>query len=237
MSNNVVVLQHAEPEKPGLIAEALKKRGCYADLVRTHTGDRVPDEIGAAAGLVIMGGPMGVYEDERYPFIRDEMRLIGQALHNEKPVLGVCLGSQLLAAALGASVRKGKQKEIGWHPVTLTESAFGDTLCKSLDPSFMACHWHGDVFDLPSGAICLASSSQTACQAFRYGRNAYGFLFHMEMTEEILQGMVAAFTDELAAEGLDGGKILRQAQDYLPPLHVLGHRAFSEWAALLDGKR
>lgn len=237
MDNSVIIVQHAEPEKPGLIAEALKARGYFPDLVRTHAGGRVPSGMGGAAGLVIMGGPMGVYEHERYPFIRDEMRLIEQALREEKPVLGICLGSQLLAATLGGDVKRGKQKEIGWHSVALTDSASGDAVCKCLDRSFVACHWHGDVFDLPSGAVCLASSRQTAFQAFRYDKNAYGLLFHMEITEEILRGMVATFANELAAEGLDGGEILQQSQDHLPRLDALGRRAFSEWAALLADQR
>jgi GMP synthase (glutamine-hydrolysing) len=120
---------------------------------------------------------MGVYDAPRYPFLSAEMRLIEDALRRDKAVLGVCLGSQLLAAALGAQVVKGRQKEIGWHPVNLSPDAVSDPVWYQVAPSFMALHWHGDVFNLPAGAISLASSALTEYQAFRYGRSTYGFLF------------------------------------------------------------
>ncbi len=230
----VVVLQHAECEKPGLIAQALESRGYALETILTPAGEPVPTDLSQAQGLVIMGGPMGVYEHDRYPFLRDEMRLIERALCESKPILGVCLGSQLLAAALGAEVRKGRQKEIGWHSVIWAASAFEDALFKDLDPEFMAYHWHGDVFDAPKGAISLASSKLTACQAFRYGANAYGFLFHMEIVPEILDGMIGTFADELKEEGLSGDEIRRQAQTYLPKLQAIGKRVFERWIGLLN---
>ncbi|MGH9450617.1 MAG: type 1 glutamine amidotransferase [Terriglobia bacterium] len=229
----VIVLQHAECEMPGLIAEALERKGFLPQTVRTFAGGAPPKEVGDAAGLVIMGGPMGVYEYERYPFIRGEMRLIENALREDTPVLGVCLGSQLLASTLGASVRRGKQKEIGWHRVTLSESSQRDSLLSGLDQSFMACHWHGDIFDSPANSTALASSEMTACQAFRYGANAYGFLFHMETTPAVLRGMVATFADELKQEGLEGGEIVREAEEHLPGLQKIGRQVFERWAELL----
>ncbi len=230
----VVVVQHAECEKPGLIAEALQSRGYTFETVLTSAGEPAPKDLNQAQGLVIMGGPMGVYEQDRYPFLRDEMSLIECALRESKPILGVCLGSQLLAAALGAEVRKGREKEIGWHPVTLTESTFGDPLLKGLDRTFTAYHWHGDVFEAPEGAVNLASSNLTACQAFRYGKNAYGFLFHMEIVPEILEGMLRTFADELKEEGLNDDNIRRQAQTYLPTLQAIGKHVFEKWAELLN---
>lgn len=231
---SVLVLQHADVEEPGLIGEALHAAGYHPLCSLAHTAQSVPREIGEAAGLVIMGGPMGVYEYEQYPFLRDEMRLIEQALAQGTPVLGVCLGSQLLAAALGAPVRKGERKEIGWHKVTLTEAAAQDRLCEWLSASFVACHWHGDVFDMPAGGVSLASSSLTKCQAFRYGASAYAFLFHMEMTGRILRGMVGAFPEELNAEGIDGQDILRAAERHLPPLQATGRLVFGRWCSLME---
>ena len=232
----VWVIQHIHCETLGTIADVLKAEGISVECIRTFEGQPVPKEMSEAAGLVVMGGPMGVYEQDRYPFLRQELRLIEQALQEEKPVLGVCLGSQLLATALGAKVTKGEEKEIGWHPVTLTASALADPLWTGVEPSFMAYHWHGDVFELPRDALSLVSSSLTACQAFRYGRKAYGFLFHMEVTERIINDMVKAFTDELQEAGIDGREIILKARDYLPRLHRIGRRVFRRWATLLEGK-
>ncbi|MGH9352015.1 MAG: type 1 glutamine amidotransferase [Terriglobia bacterium] len=230
----VVVLQHAECEAPGLIARAIEEAGGVLKPVRTHAGETVPEEMGDASGLVVMGGPMGVYEHDRYPFIRSELRLIESALRESKAVLGVCLGSQLLASALGSKVTKGNRKEIGWHRVTLSEASQHDPLWSGTDRSFVACHWHGDVFDLPASATALASSALTPCQAFRYGTAAYGFLFHMEITPEILRGMTSTFKDELEEEGLDGNVIVREARDHLPALQQTGNRVFRRWAGLLQ---
>lgn len=228
----VRVLQHIRCETLGKIAAALKSTGIATQYIRTFEGQSVPKGMADCTGLIVMGGPMGVYDYPRYPFLRDEIRLIEQALKEEKPVLGICLGSQLLAAALGAAVTKGKGKEIGWHPVTLRQPAATDGLWAGVEPSFIAYHWHGDIFKLPQGAVSLASSDLTECQAFRYGRNAYGFLFHMEVTGGIIKDMVRTFTDELREAGIDDGDITGKIKDYLPNLHRIGRPIFQKWAAL-----
>ncbi|MEM2896255.1 MAG: type 1 glutamine amidotransferase [Candidatus Bathyarchaeia archaeon] len=161
------------------------------------------------------------------------MRLIRQALHKEKPVLGICLGSQLLAATLGAVVRKGDKKEIGWHPIRLTKFARKDELLDSIEPCFMAFHWHGDIFELPRGAILLASSELTEFQAFRYGHNAYGFLFHAEVTEEIIDCMVKTFMHELQESGINPFDVLTKTKGYLPHLRRIGRLIFQKWVGLI----
>lgn len=231
--NEVIVLQHAGCEAPGLIAKAIERKGVGINTVRGFAGQAVPAEMGAAAGLVIMGGPMGVYETDRYPFLRRELALIESALHEEKPVLGVCLGSQLLASALGAEVKRGKQKEIGWHAVRLADEAADDPLLLDLKKEFMAWHWHGDVYDLPAGCVRLAKSGLTPNQAIRYGSKAYGFLFHMEITPEILGGMIQTFADELKEEGIDGGELARESATHLARLRAMGQQVFERWAGLL----
>ncbi len=233
MPGHIIVLQHVACETLGTIAEALTGRGLQPVYVRPFQGQSVPESIDAAAGLVVMGGPMGVYEAHRYPFLTHEMRLIEDALHREVPVLGVCLGSQLLAATLGAAVTKGPGKEIGWHPVSLTDAASDDRLWGGAERTFTAFNWHGDILELPAGAVSLASSSLTANQAFRYGASAYGFLFHMEVTTEIIEGMVDTFADELAREGLDGQAIIRDAELHLVDVQRVGARVFDAWARLV----
>jgi GMP synthase (glutamine-hydrolysing) len=181
-NRTVCVIQHVACETLGRIEDALKAEGLGLEIFRTYEQNPLPQTIEAYKGVILMGGPMGVYEQDRYGHLTSEMRLMAQAAKENKPVLGVCLGSQLLAAALGASVSKSGFKEIGWHPVTLTDSAMHDPLWSGVPRSFHALHWHGDIFTLPNGALSLARSDLTEFQAFRYGANAYGFLFHMEVT-------------------------------------------------------
>jgi len=180
-------------------------------------------------GLVVMGGPMGVNDIDARPHLSREIDLIEQALRDERPVLGVCLGSQLLAHVLGAEVRPGPQKEIGWGEVTLADAS-DDPLFHGVDDPFTAFHWHGDVFDLPESAEALARTEQTALQAFRYGNAAYGLLFHLEVTPEIVSGMTEAFRDELEEEGLDGAAIRRAAMTHEDALRDTAAMVFGRWA-------
>jgi len=231
-----LAIQHIRCETLGSIADALGAAGIPFEVVRTFEGQPVPNTIKGFDGLIIMGGPMGVYEQDRHLFLKQEIRLIEEALRQDKPLLGVCLGSQLLASALGAPVTKGKSKEIGWHPITLKPVAMHDPLWAEPDPTFVAYHWHGDVFELPSGAASLASSEKTLHQAFRYGQSAYGVLFHMEVTERIIKEMVKTFQDELRSEGLDGLGIVQQARMHLPRLTGIGKSVFTRWAGLVGNR-
>jgi len=148
-------------------------------------------------------------------------------------VLGTCLGSQLLAAVLGAKVYPGKRKEIGWFPVTLTDAAATDPLFGGVPRSFVACHWHGDVFDLPRGATRLASSDLTAHQGFRHSQNAYALLFHMEVTKPQISEMVTLFADELHAAGVDARAMIAQTKKYIAAAQKIGAGVYQRWAALL----
>jgi GMP synthase (glutamine-hydrolysing) len=230
---SVTILQHIHCETPGIISDCLQSAGIDMHFVRTFERNPIPSNLDTQAGLIVMGGPMSVYDHEQFPFLLEEQRLIEEALKNDKPVLRVCLGSQLLAATLGAEVKSGAQKEIGWHPVTLTQYAASDALWKELPARFTAYHWHGDVYDLPQGAVSLTSSELTPCQGFRYEANAYGFLFHMEMTEKIIQNMVKEFSGELDEENIAAGSIIEKTRDFLPALQTVGGRVFRRWAKSL----
>jgi len=225
------VLQHAAPEGPAAIGDALRRGGIGLRTIRIDQGADVPGSMAGAAGLVVMGGPMSAYDPLAH--IQAELRLIERALREELPILGVCLGSQLLAAALGARVSSSGRKEIGWHEVRLTEAAGKDALWQGIPERFMGFHWHGDVFELPKGATPLASSSLTAQQAFRMGKNAYGLLFHPEVGEPQIRGFVSAFEGELAAAKIPGAPILDGIGVHLPQLQRIGSQVFDRWAALL----
>jgi len=227
--SRVCVLIHAEPETPGLIGECLARRGMEMEIVRGYAGEAIPKSMDGRDALLVMGGPMGVYEQDRHPFLKGEIGLIGDAIRVGKPVLGVCLGSQLLAAALGAKVAPAR-KEIGWYPVTLTDAAASDSLWGDVDRSITVFHWHGDAFELPPGAVPLASSALTPYQAFRHGRAAYGLLFHMEMDETMVRAMVTTFGDELREAKADAGRILGLAPDAVREMSRIGRVVFDRWA-------
>lgn len=230
----VIVLQHAQSENLGIIADALNSRGVPFEYLRTFEGQAIPSGVDEAAGLIVMGGPMGVYETDRYPFLRQEMKLMEAFLKAERPILGVCLGSQLLAAALGAAVRKGRKKEIGWFEIQLNAAASQDSLWNGQRTPFVAYHWHGDIFDLPKGAVALASSDLTPVQSYRFGKAAYGVLFHLEVTENHIRKMLDEFTGEIREENLSAGKILEESKSFLPPLQEVGAAVFHRWIDLLS---
>jgi len=231
----VVVLQHAAPEGPAAIGDALRRRGIGMRTIRIDQGEPVPGSMAGAAGLVVMGGPMSAYDP--LPHIRAELQLIERALKEQAPILGVCLGSQLLAAALGARVSSSGRKEIGWHEVRLTEAARQDALWQGIPERFMGFHWHGDIFELPKGAASLASSSLTTQQAFRSGANAYGLLFHLEVGGPQVRDMVTTFADELTAARIPSDPILEGIAAHLRALQHIGAQVFERWAALVDAHK
>jgi GMP synthase (glutamine-hydrolysing) len=231
----IIVLQHVACETLGSIEDALGRAAVAHRYVRIHQGDAVPQEIADAAGLVVMGGPMSVYDNDKLAHLNEEMRLVESALRAGRPVLGVCLGSQLLAHVLGAKVYPGRQKEIGWHEVTLAPAASDDVLFAAAPRQFSAFHWHGDVFDLPAGAVALARSEITACQSFRHGANAYGILFHLEVIRPSVRSMIDSFPHEVEEVGTTADDILADTTSHLPRLAEIGRGVFDAWARLAAG--
>lgn len=228
----MVVIQHIAPEGPGAIGDALRSQGVDLRVVRVDRGEPVPASLDTG-GLVVMGGPMGVYQADRHPHLRAEIELIQHALRQDRPVLGICLGSQLLAAAMGARVYPAPAKEIGWYDITLLPAASDDALFRGVDAPFPALHWHGDVFDLPEGAVPLAASALTPLQAFRAGSTAYGLLFHLEADRPQVEEMCHLFAGELTAEGVAAATLLREADRAGPHSRSVGTMVFQRWAELL----
>lgn len=175
----ILVFRHGPSEPIGLIADSLDVRG-----VEWHYADPSTADPENAQAVIVMGGSMSV--NDPLPWLRDEERAITRAISSGTPVLGVCLGAQLLAKCLGAKVAPMGHKEIGWHPVRFTEAGLQDPLFAGLSPQETFFHWHGENFALPGGAELLASSAGCPHQAFRAGENLYGLQFHPEVTPEII---------------------------------------------------
>lgn len=189
--------QQVAVEGLGCISDWIQEKGHELSYTTFYDNPILPciDDIDC---LVVMGGPMSVYEEEKYPWLVDQKQLIKEAIESGKKVLGICLGSQFIAAALGAKVYPGNNKEIGWFPLQLSDDGKASVL-KGID-SETVFHWHGDTFDIPEGAKLLASSAATPHQAFIYGENALALQFHLEVTEESVDGMVSVFADHLIPE-------------------------------------
>jgi GMP synthase (glutamine-hydrolysing) len=227
----VIVVQHVAVEQPGVIGDVLRRRGVATQLVGPD--ESLPQDAARdASGIIVLGGPMGVYEAERHPRLRQEIAMLERAVSAGRPVLGICLGSQLLAAALGARVYRAPSKELGWFDVTLQPAAREDPLLSTAPPRFPALHWHGDVFDLPAGARHLASSEQTMHQAFAQGR-AWGLLFHLEASPAQVSAMARAFPEELAEVGTSSDELMASTQRFAADAERLGAAVFDRWADLL----
>lgn len=182
----ILVFQHVAHKILGTLNPTLKKRGLNLRYVNF---DRTPNErpsLQKYNGLIVLGGHMGVYEADKYQHIKVEMQLIEEALKKEIPILGICLGAQLIASVLGASVKKHTVKEIGWYDVELTQDGKKDELFSHFNSSEKLFQLHGDSFDIPRGAIHLAQNKTCASQAFRYGDKVYGLQFHLEVDEAMI---------------------------------------------------
>ena len=160
--------------------------------------------------LIVMGGPMNIYEDDKYPWLNDEKRFIEQAIQQDKTVIGICLGAQLIADVLGTKVYSGPQKEIGWFPIEITEEAEHSAVFNSLPQKLTVFHWHGDTFNLPKGAIRLAHSEGCQNQAFVYNEKVLGLQFHLESTKDSVQQIIKNCADELIE-----GKYIQKPEEML----------------------
>jgi GMP synthase (glutamine-hydrolysing) len=235
MASSVLVIRHVAHEPAGTLANALIQAEIplrYLDLF-DHVPERLDFE--QISGLAVMGGPMNVDEVRRYPFLAAEFPWIQQALARNLPVLGICLGAQLLAKACGAKVYPNRIKEIGWCPLELTPAAQADPLFQECGPRLTVFQWHGDTFDLPQDAVHLAQSPQCPHQAFRMGHCAYGLQFHIEMTAEMIDDWLdnPGNCRELSRlDYIDPQLIRQRTPAELPALQALATKVLGRFAEM-----
>ncbi len=225
---HVLVLQHIACEPPGVYEDVLHERGANLHRFEVDTGDELPEwqEFDA---LVAMGGPMSVNDDDELPWLRNEKELVAAAVRAGRPVWGVCLGVQLLAASLGARVYAGDEPEVGVLPVELTEEGRRDPVFSALPPTLPTLQWHGDTFDLPPGAVRLAGSPAYPNQAFRF-ENAYGVQFHLEVTGAMAREWMDVPEYAGALERTIGGEtLLRAVDERVDEMLEHGRALFERW--------
>ena len=236
----LLVCQHVAFEILGTLNPLLKDAGFR---IRYLNFGREPDlepEIGGYNGLVVLGGPMSVSQADQYPHLDTEVELIRSAIDRQVPILGICLGAQLIAKALGAEVRPNSQKEIGWYDLSLTEVGREDPLTRSFGDRERIFQWHGDTFDIPEGAVHLASSPSCRNQAFRYADNVYGLQFHLEVDEPLIERWlrVPIHRAEIAELGgqIDPEVIRKETPQSIDRVKQLSEHAFGEFINLFSLK-
>jgi GMP synthase (glutamine-hydrolysing) len=224
-----IALRHVPFEDLGFFADVLLARGIRIVYREAPLDDLSAADLRACDLLVLLGGPIGVYEREAYPFLNAEIALAEERLAGRKPMLGVCLGSQIMAAALGADVYPGNRgKEIGWGPLTLTPSGGSSPLAHLVATRVL--HWHGDSFDLPKGATLLASTERYRHQAFSYGEAALALQFHPEVTAKGLEAWFVGHCCEIAATpGIEVKALRAAALRHAPALARQGKAFFEAW--------
>jgi GMP synthase (glutamine-hydrolysing) len=225
MPKTVLALRHVHFEDLGAFEIPLREAGYVIRYVEAGLDDTKsfdPPDL-----LAILGGPIGAYEDDRYPFIATELALISAQLNAGKPLLGICLGAQLIARALGARVYPGRSKEIGWKALTLTPD--GEKILGPLKDTPVL-HWHGDTFDLPEGAVNLALTDVCDHQAFIFGRNVLAFQFHPEAQENGFERWLIGHTSEIAGTpGVSVRQLRAEMSQYAVQCARQGQAVLRSW--------
>lgn len=227
MSRLALAIRHVPFEDLGVLAPALADRGYAVRYLEAGVDAIDPDALAQADLVVILGGPIGVYETERYPFLEAELRAIGERLRRDRPTLGICLGAQLMAAALGAEVASTGRVEIGYAPLTLTGEGRESPL-RAVE-SVPVLHWHGDQFGIPAGARRLAETPGFPNQAFALGPRILGLQFHLEADAAKIEQWLIGHACELSLRGIDPAAIRRDAAQHGPSLARHARQALDLW--------
>ncbi len=220
----VLIIVHVESEGPGTLGAFLESSGADVRLARVYAGERLPENIDGLQAVISMGGPMNVYEEQEYPFLQDETILLRKAIASDLPVLGICLGAQMIAKASEARVVRSPKEEVGWGKISLTDAGRSDLLFSGLPTTLDVLQWHGDMFEIPEAGALIATGDDCPNQAFRY-RNAFGLQFHVEVTREILA--------DWFKDSPDLDKILRRYDELKPDLDQHAERMYRNFISII----
>lgn len=227
----ILVFQHVPYEPLGTLDPLLKQAGFRIRYINFHRRPNERPNLDGYSGLIILGGPMNANQVDDYPHLAIEISLIREALERDIAVLGICLGAQLLAKALGGKVVAGAGREIGWHNVEVTEDGRQDTVLSAFGTGSEVFQWHDDVIVLPDHVSHLASSERCPVQAFRYGEHAYGFQFHLEADAALIERWltVPQHQEVFANSELDPDGIRDRIDNSVEPLMSLSNATFGRW--------
>lgn len=228
---DVVALRHLAFEDAGLLGPLLAERGHMLRYIDVPTSDLTQFDPLSPGLLIVLGGPIGVNDEAMFPYLAVEKQLIQQRLEAGLPLLGICLGAQLMAAALGAKIYPGAEKEIGWKALLLSDAGRGSALSEIAHSQNVVLHWHGDTFDLPEGVRLLASSDVCPHQAFSYGPAALALQFHLEAGGGDMENWFVGHISEICAEGLDVTALRADNARWTQSLTQAGQAVFARWLA------
>ncbi|HXW28413.1 MAG TPA: glutamine amidotransferase [Xanthobacteraceae bacterium] len=226
---SAVVLRHVAYEDLGLLAPILHAAGwdaCYCEASMHDLGEPLIEQ---ADLLIALGGPIGVYETDRFPFLLNEIAVLERRLAKDRPTLGICLGAQLMAKALGSRVFPGPTKEIGWGRVELTNAGQASSLSPLAETRASVLHWHGDTFDLPNAAVRLAWNAVYENQAFAYGERALALQFHVEADPQRLEEWYVGHAVELSAANLSIPDLRTATAAVASQSRLQATRIFNKW--------
>lgn len=230
----VLVIHNDVREGAGQLDRLLLARGFEQNNALGWEVDYAMLKPGDFSGLVVLGGAQSVYEAEAYPYLRDEINLIRSFVDAGIAVIGICLGAQLLATALGGKVQPNVSKELGWHDLTINEEGRRDGLMCMQPETALAFHFHGDFFTLPPACVCLASSAMTGCQLFRYKENVYGFQYHAEVDQDLIEVMCMSNIDYMAEDEVDAYAVIDQSKKLIADYMQATASILNAWIDFMD---
>jgi len=234
MTKPVLIIQNDAKEGAGQLATLIAGRGLKQETVFGYDTNYDRLSAGDYSALVVLGGAQSAYETDAYPYLSREIALCQDFMQTGKPIAGFCLGAQILASALGGEVVPGDEKEIGWYDLTLTDAGEDDAILQAHPKTLLAYHFHGDRIDDVPGATNLASSAITACQLFRYGANVYGFQYHAEVDQPLVEVMCRNNADYMASNGFDAEAIVTESRAHLPAFADASKGVLGRWLDLVS---